>query len=300
MRRDSREWEALTAVQGCRSLPNMIRGMLRVVLMLGLAGGFGCGGDDGPGDVDGGPGGTDAGGEVDAGGGEMDAGGGEMDAGSGMDSSTPVDGGTTADAGPILPDYDAGSPFGDAGTLGPPEWAELTVHTDGTECDVLTPCGGDEIGTWDVSGGCVSVPVPEELMRCPGAMVSGSGRARGRVVFDGSVAVRRAQAEVEASIFIPSLCAVFAGGCGAIEDGLRMASEMSRCVTTASSDCLCALRVVNVIDDGDAYTIEGNQIVSAALSKRWNYCVDGDELRYEDVSESGEREPGIIELTRRE
>ncbi|MBX3248530.1 MAG: hypothetical protein KF901_15240 [Myxococcales bacterium] len=276
----------------------MIRGMLGLGLMLGLACGFGCGGDDGPGDVDAGGGGTDSGGgEVDSGGGEVDAGDG-MDAGTGMDAGSGMDAGTV-DAGPILPDYDAGNPFGDAGTLGPPEWADLTIHTDGTECDALDPCGGNEVGTWDVSGGCVEVPVPADLMRCPGATISASGRARGRVVFDGEVAVRRAQAEIEASIFIPSICALFAGGCGAIEDGLRMASEMSRCVTTASSDCLCALRVVNVIDDGDAYTIEGNQIVSAALSKRWNYCVEGGELRYEDVSESGEREPGIIELTRR-
>ncbi len=56
---------------------------------------------------------------------------------------------------------------------------------------------------------------------------------------------------------------------------------------------------VNVIDDADGYAIEGNQIVSATLMKRWDYCVSGDALRYRDVSSSGELEPGIIELGRR-
>lgn len=53
------------------------------------------------------------------------------------------------------------------------------------------------------------------------------------------------------------------------------------------------------IDDRDAYTIEGNEIVSSTAGKRWEYCIEGDTLRYRDTGDVEPREPGIVELTRR-
>lgn len=227
----------------------------------------------------------------------------EVDAG--VDAGGPRDAGMRdaappSDAGPILPDRDAGDPFGDAGPDGPPEWASLDVLTDGSECDPLVACGGDEVGTWDVSGGCIAVPVPAELMMCPGATLTATGMARGRVTFTGSTAVRTAQSEVIVSVFIPGLCAAFAGGCPAIETMLQTNFPDSACRENDTSDCLCEIRQSNVIDDADGYTIEGNQIVSATLGKRWDYCVEADgTLRYQDVSTTDPVEPGIIELTSR-
>ncbi len=219
------------------------------------------------------------------------------------DTGGPIDAGAPdaapeGDAGPILPDRDAGNPFGDAGPDGPPDWVPLDVRTDGTSCTPLVACGGDEIGTWDVGGGCVELPVPADLMRCPGATFTATGMARGRVTFDGTTAVRTAQSEVIASVFIPGLCATFAGGCSAIETMLQGAFPDAACRASATSDCLCEIRQSNVIDDGDAYAIEGNQIVSAVLGKRWDYCVEPDgTLRYQDVSSADPVEPGIIALS---
>lgn len=244
------------------------------------------------------PGDADAG--RDAGSAAIDAGP-TPDAGPRDSGGAPTDGGSTTDMdGSILPPYDGGDPFGDAGALGPPEWVDLTILTDGSMCPALIACGGDEVGTWDVSGGCFEIPEPMMLMRCPGAELRDArGRARGRVVFDGAFAHRIAQSEVTATVFIPAICASFVGGCGMVETQIRMTFPDSRCVEDAAGDCNCAIRQTNVIDQRDAYTIEMNQIVGTSSGKRWDYCVEGTTLRYRDVSPMGMREPGTIELTRR-
>ena len=263
-----------------------------LVLALSLA----CGDDDAPVEVDSG---VDAGEveidageiEVDAGEIEVDAGEVEMDAGTDAGASD-----ASTDAGPLLPPSDAGGDelFGDAST---PDWVSIDVRTSGS-CDALVPCGGDEVGTWDVSGGCVEVPVPEELMSCLGAAITrAEGRARGRVTFTGGTAVRAAQSQVEVEAFVPALCATFVGGCAGIQTKLRMASPDAVCVTEGAGDCRCAVRRSTVIDESGAYTVDGTAIVETP--KRWDYCVAGDTLTYEDVSPTGPREIGIIELTRR-
>lgn len=269
--------------------------LLACIAILALGTSLVACGDGGTGAVDSGPPDTgvvavDAG--TDSGTGGLDSG---IDAG-----AAPVDAGVDAFMrdGSILPPIDSGDPFGDAGTLGPPEWVPLDVLTDGTTCDPLVPCGGDVVGTWDVTGGCIEAPIPSELMSCPGATVTGSGRARGRVVFDGAIAHRLAQSEVTVEVFVPSLCASFVGGCAGIEDMLQMQVPDSACVMETAG-CVCAARQTLTIDDGDAYTIEGNEIVSST-GKRWAYCIDTTSggMRYEDTSPTGTgpQEEGIIEL----
>ncbi|MBN8610481.1 MAG: hypothetical protein J0L92_07855 [Deltaproteobacteria bacterium] len=215
-----------------------------------------------------------------------------------LDGDLASDAPSGSDSGTILPTYDGGDPFDDDGGLGAPAWVELDVITDGSACPPLDACGGDVEGTWDVTGGCFELPIEDDLSRCPGAAVTRrEGRARGRVTFDGAFARRVAQSEVVVELFVPSLCADFVGGCDAIEDLVRMATVDSECVTEASGNCRCAARQVYAIDDADGYTLESNQIVSATLGRRWDYCIDGTSLRYEDVTPgSTMREPGIIEL----
>ena len=212
---------------------------------------------------------------------------------SSTDASSPD---ATSD-GSILPPPDASGPFADAATT--PPWVPLDVRTD-TACPALAACGGSVVGGWNVSGGCIDLPVPSDLMRCPGARVSStSGRARGTVTFGPLIAQRAAEWIVEAEVFIPALCAAVVGGCGAIQSAIRGTIPDSACVTTTAGDCRCAVRQQGSISDGDGYVTRANQIVSASLRKTWDYCVDGTRLRYRDVSGTGTREPGTIELTRR-
>jgi hypothetical protein len=223
-----------------------------------------------------------------------------IDAPSGTDTGGEDDAGVTPpDDAPILSAFDTGDPFGDAGTLGPPVWVPIDVLTMGT-CDDFTPCGGDVLGTWDVTGACVEVPIPDALFMCPGATAEGVGMARGRVTFDGTIAWRTAQSVVEVEVFVPTLCATIAGGCDNIETMLQSNIPDSACAMDTTG-CRCLARQQFDIDDADGYTIDTatNEIVSATLMKRWEYCVGGSTLTYRDSSPSGSsapREEGTIEL----
>jgi hypothetical protein len=234
-----------------------------------------------------------------------------MDAAAAPDASPPPpdtgpvadagrDGGPDAplDVGTVLPPSDAGNPFGDAGALGDPAWVPLTVLVDGRACPPLVPCGGVITGTWDVGGGCFAADL-SAIMMCPGAHASGSGMGRGRVVFDGTVAHRVAQSEVDILVTVPAICAGFVGGCAGIETRIRMATPDAACTTETDGSCLCQARQTTVINDTDGYTTSGDEIIGTTSGKHWAYCVAGDSLDYQDVSSSGTREPGIVDLTRR-
>ncbi len=204
-----------------------------------------------------------------------------------------------ANDGSILPPVDAGNPFLDAGSLGEPAWVTVDVRTT-TTCAPLTPCGGGVVGTWDVSGVCVEIPLAGVLAACPSARVTrATGMARGRVIFDGVFARRQAQSQVEVDMTVPALCAAAVGGCAGLQGILRASVPDSACVATAALDCNCAARQVTTINDADAYTLVGNDIVSSVLNKHWSYCVAGTTLTYQDTSPTGAREPGIISLGRR-
>jgi hypothetical protein len=223
-----------------------------------------------------------------------------VDAPPAVDAGTPVDAPAPAlDSGVVTP-VDAGSLPLDGGSLGEPMWVPLDVRTGDRSCPPLAPCGGNESGTWDVGGGCIDVVSPMQLMSCPGARIERAmGRARGRVVYAGGFARRASQWEIEMSLFIPQLCAAFVGGCSAIESIARATYPGTTCTTEAAGNCRCQVRQSGAINDGDRYTVSGTQFISASSGKRWNYCIAGNTLRYEDVSPSGPREVGIIELTRR-
>ena len=216
--------------------------------------------------------------------------------------TTPADVPSATDAGSILPPWDSGPAPVDPGTLGTPAWAALTLRVGGG-CTAAATCGGDVVGTWDVAGGCFDLPVPAELMRCPGAAVTGAtGRARGRVAFTATTATRWSQWETEAEVSIPALCAAVAGGCGAVQALVRMAIPDSACVTAAGGACQCAVRQTGSLNDVDTYTVAAGQIVSTHSAKRWNYCITpgaATHLVYDDASTSGVREPGVIDLLRR-
>lgn len=206
--------------------------------------------------------------------------------------SSPVDSGVT-------PPPDAGPLPVDGGALGEPVWVPLDVRSGSPSCPPLAPCGGNEVGTWDVGGGCIDIATPAELMSCPGARVDrASGRARGRVTYAAGFARRASQWEVQAELLIPQLCVAVIGGCATFQTLVQAVYPGASCVIETSG-CRCTVRQSGVIDDGDRYTVSGNQLVSSASGKRWNYCIAGNQLRYQDVSASGPREVGIIQLTRR-
>ncbi len=206
---------------------------------------------------------------------------------------------TSGCGGGSMPGVDGGTTSDGAGGLSDPDWTTLTVGPAGS-CPDLAPCGGDVVGTWDLAGGCFEVDVESAISSCPGAMVTRrEGRGRGRVVFgaDGR-AHRVASSEVEVDVFIPALCASVVS-CATIESAMTAYATEASCTPTAAGACDCTARLLTTIDDRDGYTVEGDEIVSATLGRRWEYCIEGDSLCYRDVSATEPREPGTVELARR-
>jgi len=223
------------------------------------------------------------------------------DTGPGTDTGMAFDTGVAADTGVASDTGTAGDSsvtYPDGGSGAPP-WATLTLGPLGTCTDVV-PCGGDIVGTWETSGGCFEDDLDSNLSRCPGAMVTRrAGRARGRVVFgaDG-FAVRAAESEVEYELFYPALCAGFYS-CAMLEAAIAPFVDTVACPVEASGDCTCTARIRTTIMESDAYRTEANQIVSVSSGKRWDYCVTGERLDYQDTDRSSAGEPGTVELTRR-
>lgn len=211
-----------------------------------------------------------------------------------------VDGGTerdaaASDAGLLDAGTDSSITFPDSG-LPDPAWVDLDVVAAG-ECPEFTACGGDIVGVWDTSGGCFEVDIESAISRCPGARVTErSGRGRGRVIFgaDGN-AHRVAESQVAASVFVPAACTAFVS-CESIEDLMRAQASSATCTSAPGGDCNCDATYDFALDETSPYGTEGNEIT--APGKRWEYCVDGETLTYQDTSPSGTREPGTVELTR--
>ena len=105
-------------------------------------------------------------------------------------------------------------------------------------------------------------------------------------------------AGAEVQVLIPAVCAAFVGGCPGIQAAVRNVAPDTTCAATTMGDCECTARQAGGLNDADGYTTEGGQIVSATLMRRWDYCIDGDALRYRDVSAREPREPGVITLRR--
>jgi len=218
-----------------------------------------------------------------------------VDAGAvdGADSGSPAvtDAGAANDGG-STPTIDAGPDFCDS-----PAAFGIEVVEPG-ECDALVPCGGDLVGTWDFSGGCVEVPIEEAVMRCPGAtVVRREGTATGCVTFTPTIARRVATGSVEVEAFFPALCTAFFS-CDMLQSTFRMTAPDTEC-TEDDSGCTCLARLAIEIDDTDFYRSEGNQIVSTTSGRRWDYCIEGDALSYTDATVGTTREPGIYDLASR-
>lgn len=228
-----------------------------------------------------------------------DMGGGTVDFG-----TTPTDAAVATDTGiaprdaSVLPPADAGDPFVDAGPLGEPAWVPVDVRTSGN-CEGFDACGGDVVGTWDVTNSCVSIPLGALLTACSGAEITyAGGMARGRVSFDGSVTTRLAQSDVEVDVFVPSSCATFVGGCSGVASAFGMATADSACVDDGDGNCNCSARQISNYDNTDTYTLTDTEIVTGA-GKHYSYCVGADSsLTYEDTTPgmATSREPGIITL----
>jgi hypothetical protein len=217
-------------------------------------------------------------------------------------SGGPVDSGPeTATTDANKPDTAGGpvdAPFD--GFIDAPE-VELTFGT----CAAFTACGGDEVGSWKVSGGCLSdsflAPAQDA---CAGFTTSNETiKAKGIVTADGTNIVRRTQVTLTAKAFIPLSCAP--GGfnnCNAIAAGAQFqyGFDKATCVANDAGDgCNCDIQETLAENATDTYTKSGNTLTTGN-GDTFDYCVASGKLTYTQTNSQGNQPPYplFIELTK--
>ena len=213
-----------------------------------------CGDDDGgPGPLTGSDAGTGGGGGPDAG------------AGGGVDA-----GGTS--------DIDAGGGGGaDAGGGG--EAPDVTISI-AESCEDVTPCGGDLLGSWHYTAGCLEDPFGPLYDECPSATVSEQvATARGTITVGPFEVGQDATVHVSARVYVPAECS--AGMCELVEASLAGVVDSASCAPE-SGGCDCEVEVTDSIVRNDTYTISGG-ILTSGSGERYAFCVDGASLRYQPL-----------------
>lgn len=187
---------------------------------------------------------------------------------------------TTADSGPS--DAGGGSKL-DVKFDGNIDAPEVTV-TFGA-CPEFTACGGDETGSWKVTGGCLSEEVlADAKAACAGFTTSNEViKAKGTVTADGANVVRQTQVKLTADAHIPASCTSAVGGdCTLVALGAQaqLGFDKATCAAADGGDgCDCSVEKTILEQSADTYTKNGNTITTGA-GDTFDYCVAAGKLSY--------------------
>lgn len=162
-----------------------------------------------------------------------------------------------------------GTKTSDSGTTGDDDDDDIT--TDAPVCDeVFTPCGGDPVGSWTVTGVCeVSV---DELSGCDGLEYRIlDDRSSGTVEMNADDTYDRTynidmdfEIDIPLSCISPIPCNLLATASGGVLDSC----------TDDGVTCTCAGSYADVDSASGTYAVDGNTLVFDG-SDRQDYCVRG-------------------------
>lgn len=270
---------ACTATQACEF------GICRAGAV-GGGGGSNDAGSGGGGGTTGGGGGATGGGGGTTGGG---TGGGSTTGGGG--GATGGGGGSAIDAGP--PVLDAGTTTLDGGTVNPPTIAITFMAS----CGVVTPCPGNELGTWVYTAGCIEDGAFSRLtslaqqIGCTADVTNKNGYIAGAVVFDGAQ-VRRNVVGL-ANFHFSATGTNCVAACQFIP-GQLPAGITGTCAPGLAS-CECDLSFDLSDHATQSYTYANGVLTTP--TERYDSCITGNDLRYRETTDAG-AVPGIFTLTK--
>lgn len=194
-------------------------------------------------------------------------------------TSIPIDGGGSDAAadGPALDasTTDSGITFPDSGA-GDPKIVDITFAD---KCPDVAACGGDVVGSWDLSDACVEGVWDEARKACPTLGVKKqSGTVQGRIVFGPNSLSRAVKFSFSATLSFPPACLGNAS-CSQVQ-GILLKSFNSATCTTATSGCDCDVGSTSTTTgSGESYSIQGNQLVGGN-GNHFDYCVKGSSMTY--------------------
>jgi hypothetical protein len=150
-------------------------------------------------------------------------------------------------------------------------------------CDSFAPCGGDVVGTWAYTDGCVEVDLSDVSDACPAATIDATATASGVVRIDDFTIEREATVHTEASIGLPASCNVL--GCAMLADLLASGGDAS-CTDDGAGGCDCTLSRTDSDRDFDGYHLEESSLITDDGSV-YDYCRDGSDMTYSEREDAG-------------
>jgi len=191
------------------------------------------------------------------------------DAGAEDSGGDPVDSGTPEDSGP-------------AATV------DITYGT----CPTFTKCGGDIVGSWKVTGGCVSSDVfAEAKAQCDGLQESDVViKASGTVVATATKVQRTTTLTLSGKVAVPKSCAQGVSNCAfigaALQSGAIPGAPKFDTATCTDGGALCNCTVATTVDEkkDDAYTAADGVVTTTDPTRTYDYCVDGNKMTYKETT----------------
>lgn len=230
----------------------------------------------------------------------------------GETNSSPDAGGSPDATSMTSPDANTGpDPKPDASTAGNEDFdAGTPVDVSYGTCQPFTACGGNIVGTWKITGGCVSNQTFADLKSkfCEGIEEGNVViKAAGTLTATDTTVTRQTKVDISADAFIPQQCAAKAGGsCQIVEAGLSTSVlgtdppfDKAKCTTDGAGGCNCSVSKAYVENVTGAYTASGNTITTTNPNRTFDYCVDGSKLTYQETTSAGTVSfPIIVELAK--
>lgn len=230
--------------------------------------------------------------------------------GSGPSGAPGSDAGTNPN-GTKSPDGGGGNGTGDGdgdGDGGSTQPAGVKV-TYGT-CPAFAKCDSDPVGSWTVSGGCLSDEgFKAAKTQCPGLKESDVAiTANGTAEITATNIKRKSTIHFSAKANVPRSCA-FNLGCNLIAMGLRgeiaadqlngLKFDEATCVSGTNNTCDCDVASTITEETDATYTKAGGTMTTASSpARKYDYCVTGNKLGYTETTDPSSPFKFVVEMTK--
>jgi len=168
-------------------------------------------------------------------------------------------------------------------------------------CTVTPACGGDLVGNWKVTGGCLDKSTFDDARKsCSSLQESDvSIQAVGTLSFTATQTTRDTTVRLTGNVFIPTnddQCSAAKGtSCGLLSIGLStdfpgappgLKFDTATCTDTAtpSTGCNCAVTKTTTDKASQPYTTSNGVLTTTSPDQTYNYCVNGSSSSYVETT----------------
>ncbi len=228
-------------------------------------------------------------------------------------TSDTTDSGTSTPPGTPPGTPPPGSPDGSSPDGSTPDASDKDVFVPGTFVPVQygscpsanVSCGGNPVGTWTYSGGCLDAI---DLSKCPSATITNPDiKVKGQVTFTGTASSgtvsRVAEVSIAADAFLPTSC-LFGQSCATIQSVLTAQPPLGAGFDSASctahagnTGCDCQIAKTQIDNGSEAYTVAGNVITTGTgqTARTYDFCIKpANTFTYQETTATAQQKATLV------